>query len=81
MDGPGAVGCLRFDPELGIGKTGIGESVAEREERLDPELVVASIADSGTLGKVGYECVRGVLRRLRNRGVTIATWESDRQLA
>src|SRR6266487_2798772 len=78
---PGAIGRLGFHLELGIGEAGVGESVAEREERLDPELVVAPVTNTEALAVVGDEAVSAsILRRLGNRGVVIATRKSNRQL-
>src|SRR6266699_4680035 len=78
---PGAIGRLGFHLELGIGEAGVGESVAEREERLDPELVVAPVTNTEALAVVGDEAVSAsILLRSGNRGVVIATRKSDRQL-
>ncbi len=79
--GSGVLGRLGFHMELVIGKARVGESMPEREERLDPELVVAPVADSETLAVVGDEVVSpGILRRLGDRGALIAARERDRQL-
>src|SRR5260221_248864 len=41
LDELGAVSGLGFHLELGVGEARVGESVAEREERLDPRLGVS----------------------------------------
>src|SRR5437588_8393548 len=81
LDEPGAVGGLGFHLELGVGEAGVGESVAEREERLDPELVVAPVTDTETLAVVGDEAVSAsILLMSGHRGVVIALRKSDREL-
>src|SRR5436309_11299963 len=44
--GPGSAGRLRYHLELRVREAGVREPVAEREEWLDPQLVVAPVADS-----------------------------------
>src|SRR2546425_284915 len=78
---PGAIGGLGFHLELSVGEAGVGEPVAEREERLDPALVVAPVADTEALAVGGDGAVwASILLRWGNRGVVIATRKSERQL-
>src|SRR5260370_12056776 len=50
---PGAIGGLGFHLELSVGEAGVGEPVAERGERLDPELGVAPVAGIAALASGG----------------------------
>ncbi len=78
--GSAVLGRLGYHVEPVIGEARVGEPVAEREERLDPELVVAPVTDSESLTEVSDEVVSdSVLRRLGDRGVLIAAREGDRQ--
>ena len=80
--GPCAVSRLGFHMEPVIGKARVGESIPEREERLNPELVVAPVADSESLTEVSDEVVSAsILLWRRDRGALIATREGNRQLA
>src|SRR6266571_9420766 len=59
--GRDVVDCLRFYLQLRIREARVGEPVAERKERFDPQLVIASVTDSEAFVKVGDVLCPGVL--------------------
>ncbi len=46
---------------MGVGEARVGEPVAEREERLDSELVIAAVADTEAFTEMGDARCPGVL--------------------
>src|SRR5258708_16427445 len=78
---PGAVARLGFHLELGVGEARIGESVPEREEWLDSQLVVAPVANTEAFTQGGHAAASpSILPRRGDPGFSVAPWVGDRQL-